>query len=81
MKNNPYKKEIIATFFLGPLLMILETWRRWDNLLSMSYFDDVILVVLASISTYFLYHQRFIGQLLWLFSTNSLISITFPTPP
>lgn len=80
MKTNPYQKEIIATIILGPLLMIVETWRRWDNLLSMNYFDDVLLVVLASIAAYFLYHKQFIGQLLWLFAAGAffmMINLSF----
>lgn len=59
LKANPYHKEIIATYILAPILMLMETWRRWDNLLSMSYFDDVILVVLAGIAIYYLRKQQF----------------------
>jgi len=80
MTANPYQKEIIATYILAPILMAIETWRRWDNLWSMSYFDDVILVVLAGIAVYFLRKQQFIGQLLWLFAAGAcfmMINISF----
>ena len=53
MNHNPYKKEIIAIVILGILLIILETWRRWGNLLSYAYLDDVILVSLALIFGFF----------------------------
>ena len=80
IKANPYQKEIIATYILAPILMLIETWRRWDNLFSMSYFDDVILVILAGIAVYYLRQQKFIGQLLWLFAAGAffmLINISF----
>ena len=80
MTANPYQKEIIATYVLAPLLMLIETWRRWDNLWSMSYFDDVILVLLAGIAVYYLRQQKFIGQLLWLFAAGAhfmMINISF----
>lgn len=79
-QTNPYQKEIIATYILAPILMLIETWRRWDNLFSMSYFDDVILVVLAGIAVYYLRQQKFIGQLLWLFAAGAyfmMINISF----
>jgi len=80
MPENPYQKEIIATYILAPILMIIETWRRWDNLWSMNYFDDVILVILAGIAIYYLRKQQFIGQLLWLFAAGAffmMINISF----
>lgn len=79
-KVNPYQKEIVVTYILAPILMLIETWRRWDNLFSMSYFDDVILVVLAGIAVYYLRQQKFIGQLLWLFAAGAffmMINISF----
>lgn len=80
MTANPYQKEIIATYILAPILMAIETWRRWDNLWSMSYFDDVILVVLAGIAVFFLRKKQFLGQLLWLFAAGAhfmMINISF----
>lgn len=80
MTANPYQKEIIATYILAPILMAIETWRRWDNLWSMSYFDDVILVVLAGIAVFFLSKKQFLGQLLWLFAAGAyfmMINISF----
>jgi len=68
MKNNPYKQEIISIVILGVLLLILETWRRWGNLLSYAYLDDVILVILAFIAAFYLYKKTFFGQLFWLFT-------------
>lgn len=68
MNNNPYHKEIIGTIILGPLLLILETWRRWGELLSYLYLDDVWLVVLAFVAIFYLKKKRYIGQLLWLFT-------------
>jgi len=68
MNHNSYKKEIIAIVILGILLIILETWRRWDNLLSYAYLDDVILVSLAFIAAFYLYKKTFFGQLFWLFT-------------
>ncbi len=80
MPVNPYQKEIIATYILAPILMLIETWRRWDNLWSMSYFDDVILVILAGIAVSYLRKQQFIGQLLWLFAAGAffmMINVSF----
>jgi len=68
MNNNPYKKEIIGIVILGILLLILETWRRWGNLLSYAYFDDVILVSLAFFAAFYLYKKTYFGQLFWLFT-------------
>lgn len=68
MNNNPYKKEIIGIVTLGALLLVVETWRRWDNLLSYAYLDDVLLVILALVAANYLYKQSFTGQLLWIFS-------------
>lgn len=67
MKDNPYQKEITGIVVLGALLLAVETWRRWDNLLSYAYFDDVILVTLAFVAAYFLYKKTYMGQLLWVF--------------
>ncbi|MEM1215322.1 MAG: hypothetical protein AAGJ82_06545 [Bacteroidota bacterium] len=59
---------MIGIAFLGPSLLLLETWRRWGNLWSYAYFDDVLLVCLASITAFYLYRRTFTGQLLWLFT-------------
>lgn len=80
MTANPYQKEIITTYILAPVLILIETWRRWDNLWSMSYFDDVILILLAGTAVYYLRQQKFIGQLLWLFAAGAyfmMINISF----
>lgn len=68
MNNNPYKKEIIAIVILGFLLLIVETWRRWGNLTSYAYLDDVILIILAFIAAFYLYKETFFGQVFWLFT-------------
>lgn len=64
MNNNPYKKEIVSIVTLGVLLLIVETWRRWGNLLSYAYLDDVILITLAFIAAFYLYKKTYFGYLL-----------------
>ena len=73
--SNPYKKEIIGIASLGPALLILETWRRWGNLLSYDYLDDVWLVGLSFIAAYYLKKKTYIGQLLWLFTCGCALSM------
>ncbi len=77
MNKNPYGKEIVGIFTLGPVLLVGETWRRWDNLLRYNYFDDVWLVLLAFVSAYYLLKRRFIGQLLWLFTCGAAFCMIY----
>ncbi len=36
MRDQPYRYEIVGTFIFAPLVLALETWRRWGELLSPS---------------------------------------------
>ena len=47
MKSNPYLPEIIGTFLFAPLVLAIETWRRWGELLSPYALDDWFVFVAA----------------------------------
>ncbi len=49
MKTNPYQFEIAGTLAFAPLVLALETWRRWDELLSPAALDDGLIFVGALI--------------------------------
>ncbi len=70
MKNNPHKIEILCSLVLGPILIAIESWRRWGDLLTYAYFDDVLFVILAFIPVKFLNAQKHLGQLLWLITSG-----------
>lgn len=73
--KNPYRKEILGIIILGFLLLTIETWRRWDNLLSYAYWDDIILITLAFVAAFFLYKKTFLGQLFWLFTCGYALNM------
>lgn len=41
--RNPYHYDIRIAFVVVPLLLAIETWRRWGNLLSPAALDDAII--------------------------------------
>lgn len=46
---NPYRYEIAGTFVFSPIVLALETWRRWGELLSPWALDDWLVFVSALI--------------------------------
>lgn len=47
--TNPYRPEIAGTLVFAPLVLALETWRRWGELLSPNALDDWLIFVSALI--------------------------------
>lgn len=43
MTDQPYRNDIRIAFGVVPLLLAIETWRRWGDLLSPAALDDVII--------------------------------------
>ncbi|MEM8524627.1 MAG: hypothetical protein AAGG68_08280 [Bacteroidota bacterium] len=68
MNDHPYRKEIVGVITLGTILLFIETWRRWNDLWSYTYFEDVILVALGFVAAYYLWQRTYTGQLLWIFT-------------
>ncbi len=65
--NNPYRPEIVGTFVLGPLVLVLETWRRWGELLSPNALDDWVIFVSAMIVAAKLAQREPYAPTLWVF--------------
>ena len=42
-ERNPYFPEIVGTFLFAPLVLGLETWRRWGDWLNPAALDDWII--------------------------------------
>ena len=40
LRPNPYEPEIVGTFVLAPVVLGIETWRRWGELFSPWALDD-----------------------------------------
>ena len=49
VKANPYRYEIVGTLVFAPIVLALETWRRWGELLSPWALDDWFVFVSALI--------------------------------
>ncbi len=47
--TNPYRPEIAGTLVFAPLVLALETWRRWGELFSPNALDDWLIFVSALI--------------------------------
>ena len=67
MKDNPYRPEIFGTFVLAPLVLALETWRRWGELLSPAALDDWVIFVSAMIVAAKLARRDASAPVLWVF--------------
>ena len=67
MKRNPYLPEIVGTFLLAPLVLGIETWRRWGELLSPAALDDFFVFVSAMFVARLLIRRDPCGPALWAF--------------
>ena len=79
MKDNPYRFEIVAVMVLAPLVLSIETWRRWGELLSPHSLDDWVIFLLAGVAAVKLARRDAGAPLLWLFACGGgmlLISLS-----
>ena len=67
MRGHPYGPEIVGTFVLAPLVLALETWRRWGELLSPAALDDWVIFVSAMIVAFKLARREPFAPTLWAF--------------
>ena len=67
MKHHPYRYEIVGTFLFGPLVLALETWRRWGELLSPVALDDWVIFLSAMFVAGMLFRRDTAAPTLWVF--------------
>jgi len=67
LKTNPYRPEIIGTFLFAPLVLALETWRRWGELLGPAALDDWFVFVAAMIVAFKLARRDASAPVWWAF--------------
>ncbi len=67
MRDQPYRYEIVGTFVFAPLVLALETWRRWGELLSPVALDDWVIFVSAMIVAVKLARRDPFAPTLWVF--------------
>ena len=67
MKTNPYYYEIVGTLVFAPIVLALETWRRWGHVLSPAALDDWFVFVGALIVVRKLARRDIHAPALWLF--------------
>ena len=67
MRPHPFRAEIIGTLVLAPLVIGLETWRRWGDLLSPAALDDALVFGAALIVVWRLARRDRGAPRLWLF--------------
>ena len=66
-RSNPYRYEIVATAILVPLILALETWRRWAEILSPRSVDDWLIGLCALIVAGKLARGDAAAPRLWIF--------------
>ena len=67
MQGHPYKPEIVITFLLAPMILAIEAWRRWDELLSPVALDDALVFGAAMIVAWRLRHRETNAPIYWVF--------------
>ncbi|MCP3916176.1 MAG: hypothetical protein GY711_11525 [bacterium] len=67
MKDNPYRAEIIGAFLLSAIVLPIETWRRWGQLLSPAALDDGLIFVSAMVVAAQLARRSPAAPVWWLF--------------
>ncbi len=67
MKSNPYLPEIVGTFLFAPLVLGLETWRRWGDLLNPNALDDWVVFTAAMLVARKLKRRDPLAPVYWVF--------------
>ncbi len=67
MKGNPYRTEIVAAFLLSAIVLPLEAWRRWSELLSPAALDDGLICASAMVVATQLARRHPAAPAWWLF--------------
>ena len=67
MKDHPYRIEIVGTFVFAPLVLALETWRRWGELASPAALDDWVVFVAAMLVAWKLARRDASAPAWWVF--------------
>ena len=64
---NPYRYEIAGTAVYGPLVIGIETWRRWGELLSPAALDDALVFLSALVVAVLLARRHPAAPRWWIF--------------
>ncbi len=67
MNRNPYRPEIVGTFCIAPVVLGIETWRRWGELASPAALDDWLVFLAAMGVATQLARRRTSAPFLWVF--------------
>ena len=67
MNGNPYRNEIVGAFVLAAIVLPIETWRRWGELMSPAALDDTIVFVSAMFVATQLARKNPSAPVWWLF--------------
>jgi len=67
LRDNPYRYEIVGTAILAPLILAIETWRRWGELLAPYSIDDWLIFGSALIVAFKLARGDPSAPRLWIF--------------
>jgi hypothetical protein len=66
-KGNPYRPEIMGAFLLSAVVLPIEAWRRWGELLSPVALDDGLIFVGAMVVATQLARRSPAAPTWWLF--------------
>lgn len=67
MKGNPYRSEILGAFLLSAVVLPIEVWRRWGELLSPAALDDGLMFVSAMVVATQLARRNPAAPVWWVF--------------
>lgn len=67
MRRNPYNPEILGAFLMSAIVLPIEAWRRWGDLLSPAALDDALIFVGAMVIATQLARRKAAAPMWWLF--------------
>ncbi|MEL6713162.1 MAG: hypothetical protein AAFP86_05275 [Planctomycetota bacterium] len=67
MKQNAYRADIVGACAMSAVVLPLETWRRWGELLSPAALDDFTVFGAAMVVAVLLARRHPVAPALWVF--------------